>query len=933
MKQSQQVASECNENYMEVTYDLAIAKIALQIQSMEKPRFDNLFIHFGSFHIMMAYFKAVGKFIDGCGITNVMLNSEILASGSINSFITGKHFNRCKRLHTLLSLALQTLHFEKFANDRSIEITDEMKKYLSDFMTEKSVNPTVTREDLVDCFEKYEEYKQQTLNGKYGKTSQFYMIYINLIEHYFMLCRSIRTANLDLFRFVLPKIANLFFTFNQPNYSRYTVIYHDKLMKVHETHPGLQLQLARGSFGVRRTDKSFSRQPIDLTLEQTINADAANKLTGIMHTTNSISARQRWCKSHSIRSTIISHIMEQTGLKKSQDITADLEKSRIKRNSLQLENVVSNIKQNINPFSNDLDKSLLYNISTGQAIQPNIEQFLLNVENLGNELREQFIKECSEDAERFEKAIKRNKILTFVDAVPKKKLAISGKLIEVRMQRDLFAQLLLISLEQTLNIDKVLSYPLTPVPLAMCHADGIICKTDKSVLLKILEKETDSNTPQRCDVLIYDGFFMLHAFQDVPSTFGNISKKLIQMFTNNHARIIIVAFDRYFSPSIKDIEHLLRGRVRGQQYRINGPDQVRPANFANELKKMYFKAALVEFLCDHWGNNYMASYIGNKTIYINYEFCYKYEVQNNEVLRTLDHNLSCPAHEEADTKIVFHVCALDFDAHVTIRCSDTDIFVIMLGNMNAIANDMKITMHIGSGNSQRFVNITKLYEKLGTDLCSALPGFHALTGCDFNPAFYRKGKKKPLQLLRESQAYMQALGDIANIPSRELDEVFITIEEFVCRLYGYKSINDVNATRVATFAKNYQINEKNDVLKWKSRIDGAIFPPCKSELRQHLLRTSYIAHIWSHAHLQDPSQLSPTDWGWEENDDKYVFKWFEGDQVPLSVTSITDSSENIGDDGEENRGQELDQDEENDVLQDSSADDSSDNDDDSDTNE
>ncbi|KAG5866441.1 hypothetical protein JTB14_015345 [Gonioctena quinquepunctata] len=124
-------------------------------------------------------------------------------------------------------------------------------------------------------------------------------------------------------------------------------------MKVHESHPGLQLQLGRGSFGVKRTDKPFSRQPIDLTLEQTINADAANKLTGIMHTTNSISARQRWCKSHSIRSTIISHVMKQTGLKKSQDITADLEKSRIKRNSLQLENFVANIKQNINPFSND----------------------------------------------------------------------------------------------------------------------------------------------------------------------------------------------------------------------------------------------------------------------------------------------------------------------------------------------------------------------------------------------------------------------------------------------------------------------------------------------------------------------------------------------------------------------------------------------------
>jgi hypothetical protein len=57
---------------------------------METPQFDNLFIHFGCFHIMMAYYKAIGKLIDSRGITNIMVNADILASGSINSFITGK---------------------------------------------------------------------------------------------------------------------------------------------------------------------------------------------------------------------------------------------------------------------------------------------------------------------------------------------------------------------------------------------------------------------------------------------------------------------------------------------------------------------------------------------------------------------------------------------------------------------------------------------------------------------------------------------------------------------------------------------------------------------------------------------------------------------------------------------------------------------------
>ena len=83
MEQSKKLAKECGQNYIEVTYDLAIAKIALQIQSTDKGKFDNLFIYLGSFHIMLVYFKAVGKFIDNCGLMNIMVNAELLANGSV----------------------------------------------------------------------------------------------------------------------------------------------------------------------------------------------------------------------------------------------------------------------------------------------------------------------------------------------------------------------------------------------------------------------------------------------------------------------------------------------------------------------------------------------------------------------------------------------------------------------------------------------------------------------------------------------------------------------------------------------------------------------------------------------------------------------------------------------------------------------------------
>lgn len=139
-----------------------------------------------------------------------------------------------------------------------------------------------------------------------------------------MLNTSIRLGDFELSKFVLPKMGNLFFILNQPTYARYIIKYHDNLLKIDKTHPGLRESFETGSFGVKRTSKSFSRQPIDLTLEQTINADAANRLTGIIQYTNSISASQRWCKSHSFMSEIISHVLDNTGLKKEEDITDDL---------------------------------------------------------------------------------------------------------------------------------------------------------------------------------------------------------------------------------------------------------------------------------------------------------------------------------------------------------------------------------------------------------------------------------------------------------------------------------------------------------------------------------------------------------------------------------------------------------------------------------
>lgn len=94
MNMSLKVAEECGNKYTSVTYDLAIAQKAFEIQSIERPRFDSLFIQMGSFHIELSFFKALGKFIAESGAPYILTETGIIAQGSLLGFLSGKHYNR-----------------------------------------------------------------------------------------------------------------------------------------------------------------------------------------------------------------------------------------------------------------------------------------------------------------------------------------------------------------------------------------------------------------------------------------------------------------------------------------------------------------------------------------------------------------------------------------------------------------------------------------------------------------------------------------------------------------------------------------------------------------------------------------------------------------------------------------------------------------------
>ena len=95
----------------------------------------------------------------------------------------------------------------------------------------------------------------------------------------------------------------------------------------------------------------------------------------------------------------------------------------------------------------------------------------------------------------------------------------------MRAERNVFGQLVLLSLKHNISMEKTLCYPLGPVPWSLATADGKPVKTDKSKLLHCLEGTSNvANRPSRQNSsYIIDGNALIQAKAGTPAPFGELA--------------------------------------------------------------------------------------------------------------------------------------------------------------------------------------------------------------------------------------------------------------------------------------------------------------------------------------------------------------------------------------------------------------------------
>ncbi len=415
------------------------------------------------------------------------------------------------------------------------------------------------------------------------------------------------------------------------------------------------------------------------------------------------------------------------------------------------------------------------------------------------------------------------------------------KIMEMCFPRDLFGRLVYLATQQLISMEAILAYPLTPAPLSMAHINGAMCTTNKAAFCKKLEKNVQIPDYIQPQVALIDFMFFIRCRKDLPPTFGGIARAILHTACQFAEEVHIICDTYTNEPSIKDYTRQIRG-ASDRTYHISGPAQRRPADFSKALQSKSFKTSFINFLAVEWSSSNYVNIIDGHTLYYAFENkCQQYQVTEGILETKLISELEC-CHEEADTRLVYHArhvaCKTQEPTTAIVRTDDTDILVLFLYHIsNTLAHHVKFYLDMGldGKNNRHLVDVSSLATTLGSDVCTALPSYHAFTGCDYTAAFSRKGKSRPFDLMLKNRQYLESLSMLGK-RDRVTQSTLVGLEKYVCAMYGEPKSSRVNDAWFFLLKKIQSpgSHRTHPLQKLKSA-DSARLPPCASELHQKIL--------------------------------------------------------------------------------------------------
>ena len=128
LNKSREMSDRLDLPQMILVFDQAIYSKVQQIRWKDEALTNRFIVRLGEFHTAMAFLAIIGKRFADAGMKDILIESEVVAEGSINGVVSSHHYNRSMRSHKLLAEGLWRLRFEVFLESLS---EDEKQRALA----------------------------------------------------------------------------------------------------------------------------------------------------------------------------------------------------------------------------------------------------------------------------------------------------------------------------------------------------------------------------------------------------------------------------------------------------------------------------------------------------------------------------------------------------------------------------------------------------------------------------------------------------------------------------------------------------------------------------------------------------------------------------------------------------------------------------------
>lgn len=215
-------------------FDQAFYAKAVEVQWKNRDVFKDLVLMLGGFHLLMMYLAILGCRYGDAGLREIAVQSEVIAEGSIDKALEGKHYNRAVRMHKVMYEALCRLLYEKFEAwmaDNNPEVLSQSREFLEDLKLNTSQEKFEAFKEEGVVKELYEFYlKYLALIEKEGSDLQrFWLTYLQLCELLLNLIFATRVGDWELYLSCVEEVIPWAFAYDRQKYARYLLPFLDDM--------------------------------------------------------------------------------------------------------------------------------------------------------------------------------------------------------------------------------------------------------------------------------------------------------------------------------------------------------------------------------------------------------------------------------------------------------------------------------------------------------------------------------------------------------------------------------------------------------------------------------------------------------------------------------------------------------------------------------